>query len=136
MTEPPDRRYTVAEAEAALAEVAPLVARIADLFRHIPELQEAVQIANYRTSRLDAGPELEGRYEEAKRAQYDAEMEIAGLAARLETLGVALKDPQLGLIDFYSHRDGEVVELCWKLGEERITHWHRIGEGYAGRKPL
>jgi hypothetical protein len=32
--------------------------------------------------------------------------------------------------------DGEVVELCWKLGEERVGYWHRIGEGYRGRKPL
>ena len=47
-----------------------------------------------------------------------------------------LKDPQMGLIDFPTLRDGELVELCWKLGEEKIGHWHRIGEGFAGRKPL
>jgi len=33
-------------------------------------------------------------------------------------------------------RDGEIVELCWHAGEERVEYWHRIGEGYAGRKAI
>lgn len=136
MSGPPGRTYTVAEANAALVEVDPLVTRIAELFRDLPELQEEVQIANYRTSRSNAGPEMETKYEGAKRAQYDAEMELTQAAARLEKMGVVLKDPQIGLIDFYSLRDGELVELCWRLGEKRITHWHRIGDGFAGRRPL
>ena len=136
MSERAVRTYSVAEANAALEEVAPLVARIVALFQDIPELQEGVQIANYKTSREDAGPDLETRYEEAKRAQYDAEMELARSAAQLESRGVVLKDPQQGLIDFYSVREGELVELCWKLGEAKITHWHRIGEGFSGRQPL
>ena len=67
---------------------------------------------------------------------HDAELELAEDALRLERLGVALKDAQTGLIDFYSYREGELVELCWKLGEERVEHWHRVGEGFSGRKRL
>ena len=33
-------------------------------------------------------------------------------------------------------RTGELVELCWKLGEDAVGSWHRIGEGFAGRRPL
>jgi hypothetical protein len=55
---------------------------------------------------------------------------------RLEELGVALKDPNLGLLDFPARRGDEEVELCWHVGEEAVTYWHRIGEGYAGRKPI
>ena len=51
-------------------------------------------------------------------------------------MGVVLKHPIEGLVDFYSYRNGELVELCWKLGEDRVAHWHRIGEGFPGRKPL
>jgi hypothetical protein len=29
-----------------------------------------------------------------------------------------------------------VILLCWKLGEEKITHWHSTTEGFAGRKPI
>jgi hypothetical protein len=28
------------------------------------------------------------------------------------------------------------VLLCWKLGENGITHWHSVTEGFAGRKPI
>lgn len=136
MNDPPGRTYTVSQANAALAEVDPLVARIATLYRDLPELQEAVQIANYRTSRDHAGPELERSYEVAKRAQYDAEMELARAVARLESMNITLKDPAIGLIDFYGYRDDELVELCWKLGEREVGFWHRIGDGFAGRRPV
>jgi hypothetical protein len=28
------------------------------------------------------------------------------------------------------------VLLCWKLGEQGITHWHGTEEGFAARKPI
>ncbi len=30
----------------------------------------------------------------------------------------------------------EVVFLCWQLGEPNVSFWHRIEDGFAGRKPL
>jgi hypothetical protein len=72
-----------------------------------------------------------------------AQDELGGLAAaaqacieRLDELGVTVKDPDLGLLDFLGRRDGEQVELCWHVGEQAVEYWHRIGEGYAGRKPI
>jgi hypothetical protein len=56
--------------------------------------------------------------------------------ARLEALGVLLKDVEVGLIDFPHWREGREVYLCWKFGEERIDYWHDIDAGYAGRQPL
>jgi hypothetical protein len=132
----PPRIYTVEEANAALDQVRRLVERIVECFTLLPELQEAARIADYKTSRPSAGPEVEREYERARRAMHDAELEVADCALRLERMGVSLKDGQIGLIDFYSHREGELVELCWKLGEQRVEHWHRIGEGFAGRRLL
>lgn len=72
-----------------------------------------------------------------------AQTELAGLADaalacvdRLEELGVVLKDLDLGLLDFPSEREGEEVLLCWHVGEESVTSWHGLEEGYAGRKPI
>ena len=59
----------------------------------------------------------------------------AGLE-EIQRLGGTAKDLGMGLVDFPHLRDGRVVNLCWKLGEARITHWHGLDEGYAGRKPL
>ena len=41
-----------------------------------------------------------------------------------------------GLVDFIGRHEGRDVYLCWKLGEERITHWHELNAGFAGRKPV
>ena len=132
----PPRTYTVEEANAALPQVRRLVERIVERFHLLPELQEQTRVADYNTSRPSAGAAAEQEYEAARRAMHDAELELAEDALRLERIGVALKDAQTGLIDFYSYREGELVELCWKLGEDAVASWHRIGEGFAGRRPL
>ncbi len=136
MSRNPPRTYTVEEANATLPQVRRLVERIVELFQQLPELQEQARVADYKTSRAGAGPEAELAYETARRAMHDAELEVAESALRLERLGVSLKDAQTGLIDFYSYRDGELIELCWKLGEDAVENWHRIGEGFAGRRRL
>jgi hypothetical protein len=28
------------------------------------------------------------------------------------------------------------VHLCWRYGEERITHYHELDSGFGGRRPL
>jgi hypothetical protein len=53
----------------------------------------------------------------------------------LEDLGIEIKAAD-GLVDFRSLRDGEVVYLCWRFGEDRITHWHRLDSGFAGRRAI
>jgi len=39
-------------------------------------------------------------------------------------------------VDFYSLREDRPIFLCWRLGEDRITHWHEIDSGFAGRQPI
>jgi hypothetical protein len=55
---------------------------------------------------------------------------------RLKDLGVELKGIEQGLLDFLGTQDGRDIYLCWQLGEERITFWHEINTGFAGRQPL
>lgn len=57
-------------------------------------------------------------------------------ASKLSEMGVELKDPDTGLIDFPAMKFSEPVYLCWKLGEEEILYWHGMTEGYRGRKLL
>lgn len=55
---------------------------------------------------------------------------------KLEELGCVLKDMITGLVDFPAVRLGTRVWLCWKLGEENVSFWHGLHEGYAGRKSV
>ena len=54
----------------------------------------------------------------------------------LQKLGVELKDPLVGLIDFYSKMDGRDVLLCWKLDEPEVGFWHEMNAGFSGRQSL
>ncbi len=56
--------------------------------------------------------------------------------AEINAIGVQVKDIEIGLLDFPCKVEGRVVLLCWKLGEQGITHWHTSSEGFAGRKPV
>ena len=56
--------------------------------------------------------------------------------ARLVATGAHLKDPDEGLVDFLAEREGGLICLCWKDGEERIGYWHDLESGFAGRRPI
>lgn len=63
--------------------------------------------------------------------------EFGRMTTEIIEMGVEIKDPSIGLIDFPCVRNGEVVYLCWKLGEpEFIEWWHRIDDGFGGRQPI
>ncbi|UFJ42381.1 DUF2203 domain-containing protein [Brevibacillus humidisoli] len=64
------------------------------------------------------------------------EMEAQMLIKSLSQQGIQIKDIDIGLVDFPAILEGEEVLLCWKLGEERVTHYHGIHEGFAGRKQI
>jgi hypothetical protein len=132
----PRRTYQLQEANRALPAVRRLVGQIVELSPNLDELTDQVRIAEYRMRRPNAGQSDRDRFEEVTSALHGAEEDMVRALAALEEMGVQLKDPRTGLVDFLSYRDGELVELCWKLGEDRITHWHKIGEGFPGRKPL
>jgi hypothetical protein len=54
--------------------------------------------------------------------------------AEIDAIGVQVKDLDMGLLDFPCEVEGQTVLLCWKMGEDAITHWHGTQEGFAGRK--
>ena len=54
----------------------------------------------------------------------------------LEDIGFHVKDLDQGLVDFFSVRDGHLIYLCWKEGEDSIQYWHTLDSGFKGRQPL
>jgi hypothetical protein len=129
------RHFTPEEANAALAEVRPLVeAMVEQRRRHVEALERQ--------------EELEGRIRgngggipPAELADTAAEVErlareLARIIDELVGRGVEVKDLDEGLVDFPTLRRGETVLLCWKLGEDEIGFWHSVEDGFAGRRPL
>ena len=62
---------------------------------------------------------------------------LVKITKKLNLKGILIKGLDEGLIDFpHIRSNGEEVYLCWKIGEDDILFWHRLSDGYAGRKPL
>ena len=73
----------------------------------------------------------------AARAELEELAEqVASAVRELDSLGVVVKDLDLGLLDFPGLRAGEEVELCWRVGEDAVEYWHSLEAGYRGRKPI
>jgi hypothetical protein len=73
---------------------------------------------------------------EARSELESLDQAAAACIERLDELGVILKDPDVGLLDFVSEREGEIVLLCWHVGEDEVGWWHSPQDGFAGRKPI
>jgi len=71
------------------------------------------------------------------RAEVDKFVQQAKDAvAEIDAIGVQVKDLDMGLLDFPHMIDGEIVLLCWKMGESRIDFWHTVDAGFRGRQPI
>jgi len=72
-----------------------------------------------------------------RRAERDKAVQtVKDAITEIASIGVQVKDLDMGLLDFPCVVDGQVILLCWKLGEKAITYWHGLEEGFAGRKPI
>ena len=56
--------------------------------------------------------------------------------ARIDELGVTLREIETGLVDFPALVAGRQVWLCWRLGEGDVEWWHELSDGIGGRRPL
>ena len=131
-----ERYFTPAEVEALIPRLTQIMADVRALHAELATARERLNAEQERIT-MSGGGVLDAR---GWREDTDAIERLTGrIQARLQEivrLGGAPKDLGLGLVDFPHVRNGEVVNLCWKYGERVITHWHRLDEGFAARKPL
>ncbi len=120
----PCRLYTVARANKAL----PLVARIVDDV--VARAQELRRLAlAKKTARHE-------ELETIERELLETERELERYAQELTSLGIEVKDPMTGLIDFPARSGDRAIYLCWRKGESKVEWWHPIESGAAGRRSI
>jgi hypothetical protein len=130
-----ERTFTPEEANAALAELRPLVER---MVAHRRKLTEAQRLQVELVTRI-AGNGGDMSPSDLREAAATIEREAAAIAEcaeQVNAIGAQIKSLEEGLLDFPARRGDEEVLLCWKLGEDEIQYWHGVDEGFAGRKPL
>jgi hypothetical protein len=130
-----DREFTLEEANAAVVELRPVVARMVEHGRKLAEAQREQRQLVTRIAGNGGDMQPSDLRELAESIQREADA-IAACAEEINAAGAQIKSLEEGLLDFPSRRDGELVLLCWKLGEGEIEYWHGVDEGFAGRKPL
>lgn len=124
-----ERYFTVESANRSLVFVRRVVRDIVERYDELMKLRarrEELGLAGGPGSQLD---EIRQRIESSTE-------QLQALHDELADVGCELKDWVAGLVDFPALHQGRKVSLCWKLGEERITHWHELHAGYAARQPL
>ncbi len=130
-----DRLFTLEEANAAVAELRPIVERAVSHRRKLAEAQrqQAALVIQIGGNGGDLQP---SELREAAEAIQREATALTECVEQIDAAGAQIKSLEEGLLDFPSLRDDEEVLLCWKLGEEEIAYWHGVDEGFAGRKPL
>ena len=141
------RFYDLDDANAALLELRPILTTLrdqrSDLIRlrdEVLERQAAVEatteggLGSVQGGASDADDAAELRRSRLRMQGIIDQMQ-AGVA-RIDELGVTLRDIESGLIDFPALVAGRQVWLCWRLGEGDVDWWHELSTGFGSRRPL
>jgi len=131
-----DRTFTLQEAQNLLPVLESLLRTAMDGKKLIEAVDNQLQELAHRV--LMSGGLLVNVVQMARRKaeREKAIHRVKDTLAEINAIGVQVKDIEIGLLDFPCKVEGRVVLLCWKLGEQGITHWHTSSEGFAGRKPV
>ena len=134
--EPEPRLFTLEEASSLLPTLRAILGDLHGATGALAEAQQALgeHVGGRSRSNGHAGPDptTEGLATATEAAQDRVRRAVQAIAE----LGCELKDPQRGMVDFRTMRDGRVVYLCWLVEEPRIMYWHELRAGYMGRQPL
>ena len=131
-----DRTFTLEEAQTLLPILESLLAQAINGKKLIEEVDAELQETAHRVF-LNGGTLVNVVHLARRKAEREKAIQrIKDAVAEIDATGVQVKDLDIGLLDFPCTVEGEVLLLCWKLGEEKITHWHNTSEGFAGRKPI
>ena len=130
------RTFTLDEAKDLLPVLESLLRSALDAKKLIESVEAELQATAHRIF-LNGGMSLNVVYLAGRKAQREKAMQrLKDAMAEIDAMGVQVKDLDIGLLDFPCEVDGQIVLLCWKLGEKAITFWHGVSEGFAGRKPI
>ena len=129
------RTFTLEEACELLPRVRLLAEQLVERKRRLDEAESGRNELRARIA-ADGGDITPSDVAEAEQGVGREAEAVAAIVDELQGLDVLVKDLDVGLVDFPALREGELVLLCWRLGEDEIGYWHGVEEGYAGRKPI
>lgn len=119
---------------------------LAQAQRRLPHVKKLLSQALHHKNMLHMALSVDLQYEdELEDSHFDTKFhkefhrlsyDFYQILETLEKKGVLIRDLDSGLIDFISFHNNREICLCFRLGEEKITHWHEVDAGFTGRRPI
>ena len=128
--------FTLQEAERLVPTVKELLQRAIESKSEVETVEGELQGISERINLLGGSEINPAAVLKLKRGKDEALRTLRNVVGQIEASGCLVKDLDSGLVDFPALLGDEEVYLCWKLGEDSIGYWHRVEEGFAGRKPI
>lgn len=129
------KRFTLEEANAMLPLVKSIVSDIREVFRTVigrrTDLHRLLRKGARTSGQLYDDEVAESRAD--LQEEYD---QIWRFREELESLGVFLRQPEEGWIEFPASMVGREAFFSWRLGEEQIAFWREADAPWSARKPL
>ena len=129
------KRFTLPEAEAMLPLVRSIVSDICEIFRNVTgrrsDLHRLLRKSPRKTSQFYTDEMAESRAD--LQEEYDR---IWLYREELESLGVFLRQPEEGCIEFPTVVHGREAFLIWQLGQEHIQYFRLADSPSATRNHL
>jgi hypothetical protein len=140
------RFFDLDKAADTLPELRSILTRLRDQRRELIRLRDEVleqQAAVEASAEAGPGPGGSARAAEDVAELRRVRLRMQGVidqmqagVARIDELGITLREIETGLVDFPALVNGRQVWLCWRLGEDAIDWWHELSTGVAGRRQL
>jgi hypothetical protein len=129
--------FTLEEAEAALPAVTDCLLRFQAAQARFEEIGRDLAVlrlvAASGSSEENPDAHALGVKEREQAVLFES---LKAVQRELLLLGCVPKSYPDGLVDFFALKEGRLVFLCWKLGEEGIQAWHSLEGGFANRMPI
>ncbi len=130
------KTFTVAEAQTLLPVLESLLKRAQAMALRAGELESQMQALGQRIF-LSGGMHVDVVAAAKQRAEREKSVQSAkDTLAEIDAIGVQVQDLEEGSLDFPCMIGGELVMLCWQVGEPAITHWHGVEDEFSERRPL
>jgi hypothetical protein len=130
------KTFTLDEAQALLPLLENLLKRAMDGKKAAESIEGRLQELS-RKIFLSGGLFVDVASVRRQRTALESHVQAAkDSVAEIDAIGVQVKDLDTGLLDFPCQLEGDIVLLCWRLGEGRIDYWHTVEDGFRGRQPI
>lgn len=129
------KRFTLDEANAMLPLVRSIVSDIREVFRTVIGRRTDLHRLLRKGART-AGQLYDDEVAESRADLQEEYDQIWRFREELESLGVFLRQPEDGWIEFPASVVGRDGFFSWRLGEEHIEFWREANAPWSSRKAL